>query len=189
MSGFLDQASRGQGLDHAVNVDTANRAHLPSRHRLLVGDHRQGFQARLRQPGLLTIENPPFHERAALGPGVVAPSSGHFAQVEAATFLGVLLGQFTHRRLDGLHRSFGGFGKGHDGHGLVGEHQERFYRRSKGRGPQGVVVRGGLDCVRVGVVRINRLRVDRVSGIHVCVLSHRSFLSGPSCVREASCCC
>ena len=49
---LLDQPAVDQGAEHAVGVDTTDRAHLVTGDRLLVGDDRERLERRLRHPRL-----------------------------------------------------------------------------------------------------------------------------------------
>ena len=76
LAGLLDQAAGEQGAHHAVDVDAADRRDPGPGDRLLVGDHGQGLQRRLGEPGLLALEHEALDDRGVLLARVVAPAAG-----------------------------------------------------------------------------------------------------------------
>ena len=73
-------------------------------HRLAVRDDCKRLERRLRQAGLLAVEDEPLHVAGELVPAVETPAVGDLAQVQAAAAGVVLVPQRAKRPLDLGHR-------------------------------------------------------------------------------------
>ena len=88
-----DEAALLERADHAVDVHAADRRHLRTGDRLLVGDDGERLERRRRQARRLALEHEPLDVGRQVGVALEAPAAGHRHEGEPAPLGLVLLGQ------------------------------------------------------------------------------------------------